>query len=277
MEQKENVTQIEWWDSHFYKVDFGDGKIDYFPSVTSKLNASPKPFLARWRGDVGNQEADRRLHDAEERGSRIHYAWYTINTGGTVLYNPFMRPVYMAEDIAEITKKENGKVFVLNYQEEMYALYKLQRWCQVVQPEILMSEKVVYSIQNRDAGQMDNLMRIKAGKYQINGKEPLVLKEGLYVFDLKSGNSVDSDDAPAQVAAYANCLYEMEGLDIEGTLIVHTNSQTRTGISGLSTILSTREEMKENYKFYRDVASVWERKLAKDKPKLFEFPSLIKL
>ena len=53
---------IEWFDQHYYKI-----AEDFFPSVTTILSASPKPHLAFWRGDVGNEEASRIMKEAGER------------------------------------------------------------------------------------------------------------------------------------------------------------------------------------------------------------------
>jgi len=268
------IKQIDWFDDRHYRLNL-DGTDVYFPSVTTKLSAEAKPYLARWRGDVGNREADIRMRTAADRGSRIHFGWYLMTTKGTVIYNPFQRPNYTSQEIEEIAKTSNG-ILILENQDEMYDLYKLQEWHKIVQPLIKANELIVYSLTNKDAGQLDKLMYIKAGGYQINGAKWLNIEEGLYVVDLKSGNTFP-DNAFMQIAAYKNCYEEMSGEKVKGGIVIHTGAKTKKGIEGLATYLRTSEELKEDYLDYRAVANVWERRKKNLKPKIFQFPSKITL
>lgn len=271
---------IEWFDSHFYKIKYQlDGAADvveYLPSVTTKLNIIAKPFLAQWRGDIGNREADMRVFESSERGVRIHHAWYTLTTGGVVLYQPFQHPNYTLEEIEQIKEANLGNVAIVKFQDEMYDVYKLSKWLKVVKPTILHSEKIVYSVNNRDAGTVDNIFGIEEGDYEINGKKPIHIPKGIYVVDLKSGKVVD-DNAFMQTAVYAACAEEMGLGEINGTLILHTGSSMKTGIEGLATLYRSKEEMGKDYQDYRLAAALWERKNADMKPKVFEFPSLLTL
>lgn len=271
---------IEWFDNHFYKIKYQlDGAADvveYLPSVTTKLNIIAKPFLAQWRGDIGNREADMRVFESSERGVRIHHAWYTLTTGGVVLYQPFQHPNYTLEEIEQIKEANLGNVAIVKFQDEMYDVYKLSKWLKVVKPTILHSEKIVYSVNNRDAGTVDNIFGIEEGDYEINGKKPIHIPKGIYVVDLKSGKVVD-DNAFMQTAVYAACAEEMGLGEINGTLILHTGSSMKTGIEGLATLYRSKEEMGKDYQDYRLAAALWERKNADMKPKVFEFPSLLTL
>jgi len=271
------IKMIQWFDDHFYKITYtvdGFEMTDYFPSATTKLGVVAKPFLAKWRGDIGNREADLRMFEASERGVRLHHAWYVLTTGGAVVYNPFQRPNYNEYELEKIMADNFGNVAVIRYQDEMYELYKLQRWLQVVNPTIIASEMIVYSIPNRDAGTTDNVMSIKEGEYMINGAKPLKLPGGVYIVDLKTGNVVD-DDAFMQTACYAKCYQEMVKTEIVGTLILHTGSKVRSAIEGLSTLYRSKEQMEQDYQDYRLAAALWERKNGDSKPKVFEFPSLL--
>lgn len=274
------VQMIEWFDNHFYKIKYQlDGAADvveYLPSVTTKLNIIAKPFLAQWRGDIGNREADMRVFESSERGVRIHHAWYTLTTGGVVLYQPFQHPNYTLEEIEQIKEANLGNVAIVKFQDEMYDVYKLSKWLKVVKPTILHSEKIVYSVNNRDAGTVDNIFGIEEGDYEINGKKPIHIPKGIYVVDLKSGKVVD-DNAFMQTAVYAACAEEMGLGEINGTLILHTGSSMKTGIEGLATLYRSKEEMGKDYQDYRLAAALWERKNADMKPKVFEFPSLLTL
>jgi hypothetical protein len=271
------VKLVEWFDEHWYKIGKEDGTAEYFPSTSTKLRVVGKPFLAKWRGDIGNREADLRMFEAGERGTRIHHSWYTLTTGGVVIFNPWQRPNYSPEDIAKLQDENCGNVAVIQYQDEMLDVWKLQRWVEIVKPKFLGAEMTVYSLKNREAGTLDNLMEIAEGEYQINGKTPVKLAGGVYVLDLKSGHSVD-DDAYMQTADYGYMVEEMDAdKKIAGTIILHSGSALKTGIEGLATLVHNREEMDKDYQDFRHAAALWERKNATAKPKVFEFPALLKL
>ena len=271
------IKMVDWFDSHVYKIDLlKDGKPEtrWVPSVTTKLGITDKPFLAKWRGDIGNREADMRLYESQERGSRIHHAWSIFCLGGVVIYNPWNRPNYTEAEIAQI-KANNEKWAVLSNQDEMYALIKLQRLVEVLKPKMLYSERIVYSLTNNDAGTADNIWEIEEGDYMINGAKPLRIPKGRYLVDLKNGNQI-SDEAYYQTAAYVMCAEEMGDPEYAGTLILHTSSKNKSGIEGLGVSLSLRPEVEENYQTYRLAASLWEKKNPGFAPKIFEFPSIIR-
>lgn len=278
------VKLIEWFDSHWYKIQFEKeiaielklNEVEYFPSTTTKLGVIAKPYLERWRGDITNREADLRVFESQQRGVRIHNAWYTLTTAGIVLFQPHSNPNYTPGEIEAIRAEYGGNVAILNYQDEMYDVYKLRRWLNVVKPYVIASEKTVYSIIHKEAGTLDNLFLIEEGEYQINGRKPVKLESGYYVIDLKSGKGVD-DDAYMQTADYAHMVEEMEVAEITGTLVLHTGSQVKTGIEGLSTLLRNKEQWHKDFEDYRHVAAIYERKHANTRPKIFEFPSALTL
>lgn len=269
------VKTVEWFDDRYYKII--DGKLtDYYPSVTTKLGIVAKPFLAKWRGEIGNREADMRLFEAQERGTRIHAAWETLTLGGLVVFNPPKKPLFIPEQIEEYKKQFNGLVEVIKYQDEQLQISKLKKFLEIVQPKIQSSELTVYSTSNREAGTVDNVMDIKAGEYLVNGRTPLRIPGpgGRYIVDLKTGSTID-DNAFMQTAAYARCYEEMGLGTISGTLILHTGSSIKTGIAGLGVHLRTINEVNEDYKDFRHVSAMWERKHKDDKPETFEIPALI--
>lgn len=285
---KTEIKLVEWFDDHWYKVQIDEKEHRYIPSVSTKLGVTAKPFLARWRGDIGNREADIRSAEASDRGSRIHHGWYTLTTGGLVVYNPWRHPIFSSSELEKLSVENAGNLTVMQNQDEHYDLVKLTEWCVRVKPQFIASELTVCDLSNNDAGTTDNVMWIQGGKYEINGSKGLLLPEGLYIVDLKSGKQVD-DDAYMQMAAYAKCfqwmrengwlehLPELAKQEIVGSLIIHTGSSTRTAIPGLSTIFRSRDEMSDDYSDYRAVSKIWERKNKDAKPKVFEFPSQLKL
>jgi len=267
------ATMVEWFDDHWYKI-VKDGQTNYYPSVTTKLGIVAKPFLAQWRGDIGNREADMRLFESQQRGTRIHAAWEVLTLGGLVVYNPIQRPLFIPEQIKEFQEQYDGLVEVVKYQDEMFQLVKLKTFLDVVKPKIVASETIVYSETFRDAGTVDNVMEIEEGVYAVNGREKLKLPKGLYIVDLKTGKTLD-DNAYMQTAAYKNAWEEMGKGTIKGTLILHTGSTNKTGIPGLGVPYRDSRECQKDFEDFRNVSSLWERKNAETRPTTFEFPSLL--
>lgn len=272
------VQMIDWFDSRFYQLDVlinGVLEKKLIPSVTTKLGIIDKPFLAQWRGDIGNREANLRLFESEQRGTRIHHAWSVLCGGGIVIYNPWNRPTYPDRQIQEL-KEKNTLHAVLGFQDEMYALIKLKKLVDILKPKMNYSERTVYSLRNNDAGTVDNDWDIKEGEYLISGKKPLYIPGGRYIIDLKTGNQV-SEEAYSQTACYLKCSEEMDGTKYQGTLIIHTGSKNKSGIEGLGCHLSLKEEVEKHYEIYRTASKLWEQKNQDMYPKVFQFPSLLKL
>ena len=264
---------VEWFDDHFYRIKVEE-QVYGIASVTTKLAVEDKPFIGRWRGDIGNREADLKMNEASQRGKRIHYAWWVYITGGTVLYNPWEHPTYTDKDIE--TMRSQGMVFVLTSQDEMLQLWKLQRFYEVVNPKVLHAELIVYSIKNDIAGTMDNAFLIEKGIYDVSGRMKLIIPTtGIYIADLKTGKTFD-EGMWNQIAPYAKCYEEMGHGKVEGGLILHTGATTRSGILGLSVPLRTAEQLDHDYEIYQKIADIWKERNPNYGPLIFKFPSLIK-
>lgn len=273
---EEPIVLVEWFNDHWYKV-VKEGVPWWCASVTTKLGILDKPGLARWRGDVGNREADLRMHDAGQRGKRIHWAWATALEGGAVIYDPWQTPVYTPEGIAELTAKYNGKVAVLRTQDEMWQVDKLRRQHAILKPRVVAVELKVYDLDTMDAGTIDSVEEIAAGEYMVSGARPLALKGGLYVADLKSGTWL-GDEANYQTAKYLAMYEKMNGVKCAGTLIRHTSASTKKGIPGLGVYLRTREQVyDEDLPMFERIAGIWNAQHKGDEPETFQFPSLITL
>ncbi len=267
---------VEWFNEHWYKVVENEETI-FIPSVTTKLGIVDKPNLARWRGDLGNREADLRMYDAGQRGKRIHFALQTLLTGGAVIYNPWNHPLYSTDALAKMEAEFEGNLMVLHTQDEMVQIVKLQRQLKLLDPKILSVEQTVYDLNNLDAGTIDHVYEIKEGDYEIAGRTPLYLKAGIYVGDLKTGNYID-DNVWMQLAAYTVMLELRNNITVQGALVTHTSAKTKTGIAGLTTLFRDRLTLIEkDYKDYRHASALWERDHKEDKPEQYEFPSLITL
>lgn len=272
----EPIVLVEWFDEHHYKIT-SDEKTHYLPSVTTKLGIVNKPGLSRWRGDIGNREADLRMYDAGQRGKRLHWAREVLLTGGAVVYDPWQTPIYSDQGILDLKEKYSGNVSILRTQDEMVQIVKLHRQLGILKPKVLGVEVKVYDLEFRDAGTIDGIYEIEGGVYMINGATPLKLEPGIYIEDFKTGNFLD-DNVWLQLAPYARMWENMTRKHIQGTLITHTGAKTKKGIAGLATLYRDRETLlKKDYLDYRHAAALWERDHADDQPEQFEFPSILTL
>jgi hypothetical protein len=273
-ELEKRIVLVEHHDEHWYKITV-DAKVYYIPSVTTKLGVKDKPFLARWRGDIGNREADMRVYEAQQKGRRIHWAWETALKGGIVIYDPWQAPAYSESEIAALKAKHNGLVAPLRTADEMWHIVRLQRQFQILKPEVLAVEIKVFDLENRDAGTIDHVYKIKEGIYQIAAK-PVHLDAGIYVGDLKTGSSVD-ENVWMQLAPYAYMYEQMFHVELAGALISHSGSNLKTA-PGFKTLIRTRDMlMNRDYPDYRHASALWMRDHEDDEPKTYEFEALIKL
>lgn len=268
------IMRVEIFDDRAYRIEIPEGRFD-IASVTTKLGIENKPFLYRYYAELGWDEARKKLQQSQERGVRVHYAWFIYVTGGAVIYNPWQNPIYSEDQIEEFKKAHDGRVSILTDQWEMVAVWKLQRFFEAVKPQILQAETTVYDIKRGIAGTLDNSFLIEKGTYPVNGARGLEIKEtGIYLADLKTGNQV-SESAWAQLAAYTEA-YESMGLgQVKGALVLHTSAQTKKSIEGFSTELKTRDELRPHFEIFKHLAAVWDARNPGFAPMAFEFPSLI--
>ncbi len=271
----EPIMQVTYFDDRVYRIKEGD-KYHYISSVSTRLGIEDKPFLLRWYADLGWEEARKRLHESEDRGKRIHFALWLYLNGGTVIYNPWNSPIYSENQTDELKKEAKGLFMILKNQDEMIALWKLQRFFEIVKPKVVASEETVYSIEDDIAGTLDMALEIQAGTYDVNGAGKLIVPEtGVYIGDLKSGNQV-SDSAWSQVAAYAVAFERMKGIKPKGAVILHTSAKSKKGIEGFSAELLPADELNVHYEIFKRLSFVWKQRNPNFGPKEFLFPSLIK-
>ncbi len=273
-----DVKQIDWFDDHWYKVRYlNEQKMEaeeYFASVTTKLGVLAKPHLVRWYGDIGTREAQRKMREAGDRGTRIHWAWYFWMNGGAVVFQDRRNPAYDREEMDELYRRHNGEVWTLENQDEHYDFLKLVQMFNILQPNIVESEKKVFNVEHREAGTADNIFRLAEGKYEVSGKTPLKLPGGFYMGDLKTGAQVSKEHF-MQISAYVHCAESMGYERFKGALIYHTSASMRSGIYGLKVHHITREEIDQYYADYRDISRVWERQCANQKPTIRQLPCLV--
>lgn len=277
------IRRVSYFDDRCYRVTFVDGTSRYLWSVTTLLNASPKPYLARWRGQIGNDEADKIMHTAMDRGSRIHHANYLYTVGGWVIFDPpkykGLTEMNIRADKAKAECRRLGYDYiVLTDQGEMQCHLRDVQWLNTLYPKgkafgVIMSEFNLYSLKLNTAGTADRLLRIEEGSYNIAGSKPLVLPAGLYLSDMKTGK--EDDDHWMQIVAYMMMYEESTGQQLTGGLLEYLDAETRSGIEGLTTRYKSREELVADYlPQFQATQFIWMKKFGNKYPTELEFPQI---
>jgi hypothetical protein len=271
---KTEIKTAMYFDDRGYRLTFEDGSKWEQASVTTKLGIEDKPFLYKWYAELGWDQAKKKLNEAGDRGKRIHFALYVYLMGGIVLYNPYQAPVYTEDQVNEY-KRMNPYFVVLSNQDEMLAMWKLQRFFEIVKPKVVDTERTVWSQKNGIVGTLDMALEIEKGTYDVNGSKKLIIPEtGIYIGDLKSGAQV-SESAWAQIAAYKVAWEERTGLKSKGGMVLHTSATTRSGIEGLGVPMMTTEELEPHFQFFKNASAMWEFRNPNFTLKAFSFPTLI--
>lgn len=118
--------------SRYYEID---GKM--YPSVTTALSIIHKPQLEQWRGNVGNEEADRVMHEAADIGTEVHSYCDLINSG-----------------ITDFTVPDELSPIVDAY----------KHWFKSAVKEVISTETLIVSHRYQYAGRFDLLAILKGDK-----------------------------------------------------------------------------------------------------------------
>lgn len=260
----EKLGKIEYFDDRFYKlisisaattkfikekhgIDASKNPI-YLPSSTTLLGLIVRPYLLGWYGDVGTDTAKYRSEKAKQLGSHIHELAKTLFEGGKLLASDFK-------------------------QEAWVQVYRIQQWFESFKPEIVWTEHTVYSLEHFYAGTLDLCIELKGGKYDTGYDKPIELPQGKYILDLKTGKSIDRLYY-YQLASYKVAHEEMTGDKIVGTLILHTQADTKRG---WKIIYRNIKEIETDFEMFTSIARVWKVENKDLTPKVFELPGEIQL
>lgn len=184
------LKQITFNDVRFYTPDMGK---TYVPSVTTILDAYPKTAaFFDWLKKNG-EDADRIRDEAGERGSIVHQLTERYDNGEVI-------SLIDADGIIRYKARE-WKDF------EKYVEFN-----KLFNPEVLMNEFNIISLNLNIAGTIDRY---------------IVLKGKRYLLDIKTSNALH-DHYWLQLAAYANLFKEAFPEDkIDGVCILWLNAKTR--------------------------------------------------
>ena len=269
-----HVELIEAFDQHWYrKIDARTGEIIAdIPSVTTILGAAPKPWLLKWYGDLGWDGAKKARRDAQDRGSRVHWAINKIVTGGGVIYVPPPQKLQRLspDEIQQISVEHAGNVATLQRDDECCQVGRFIEWLIEVKPVPIAAEEMVISTKQDCAGTLDLGFRIPTGEYQIAGERKMKVLGGFYIIDIKTG--AKSDDHILQLAAYCKLWEEMHpDTPVAGAMVIYTNAATQKGIAGLNTVQFTLPELDEAWLEFKDVQRVWLRRNKNKRPEILHF------
>jgi hypothetical protein len=233
----------------------------YCPSVTTILNlVSPMPYLARWRGDIGNREADYIVSEALDNGSHIHSGCEAYCKNKTL---------YMLE-VEDLVKNIEDK-FLVRSQMAMMQIARFEKLLDLFKPKIISIEESVFKLGKICyAGTLDYIFEIKEGIYELSNRTKIELKGGLYVVDLKTGKSA-SDTMFIQTSAYTKCIMDKE---IIGNMIWHLNSDRKTGIIGANVLATYDIEL--YYEQFLNYYKTFMFQNSELKPKLYKIPLILK-
>lgn len=160
----------------------------YYPSVTT-VNQMPKgKYFEKYLADQESyEESQRLLHEAGERGTRVHDASEKIEAGKKVYYGE------------------------LN-EDEYELLMGFINWHKEYNPECIEVEKVLVSDKLKVGGKMDRLYKI--------GDEYIV-------FDLKTSKTKIFDYHWTQTSAYAHMVEEEMGIKVHKTAILRMTPRAK--------------------------------------------------
>ena len=276
------IKTVELFDKRRYKFTFLNDAVRYITSVTTKLTEYREEGIERVREQVGTEEANRMMEEGGTWGSIVHHACFLLATGGAVFFEP---PNYetvgiMNEEVASLIKQNNlvrGQLAIRNIpfltihdQFRYLQCKKFSYWLDTVQPEILLAETKVYSLQHDIAGRIDFLMRVKEGHYPIAGESDVWLPGGIILPDVKSG--AWSNKAWLQMAAYKVAVFESAGYEVAATVGIHLKAKTS---SGLATLVHTGEVIDQDFQLYQHVAAIYDSKHKNDVIDDYEFETVL--
>lgn len=167
-----------------------DGQIRY-PSVTTVLGATSKGDIQKWVKAVGQEQADKILHQACYRGSALHELVEHFLLGNEVDY-----------------RRTNP--IVLSY------FIPIRKWLEQNIEEVVCLEAALYSDRLRVAGRVDLVCKYRGKLTVVDFKT---------AFREKKESSIG--DYYLQASAYAVMFAEQTGLTIKDFVILMANEKSR--------------------------------------------------
>lgn len=239
--EKDGIARITYSDQRFYLAN--DSKEEqYVPSVTTYLEASPKPRqFYEWLKENG-KNSDTMSMEAMEKGSRVHAATETLDKIGRL----------------QIADKETGNSPY--YLDEVFMIYRYldfrKRYCE--EPPMAI-EQAYGSHVLGEGGTIDRVWQLNDGS--------------LWLFDIKTGNMYDY--YCMQLAAYKRLWEQFNPeIKIDKIGILHLNSKTRTEKDWQGKgwqMIEPPEPLDYYLTLFEATKKMWKYAHLKDKPANYEF------
>lgn len=290
--------RISYYDDRYYKIDItpppkkAKGKkgkkkkkiakiisriFQFLPSVTTILDIVNKPYLNNWKATVGLKESSRISSEALKRGSNVHAGSEVLANEGLCLFRG--EEQYINYDEVARLERQFGQVYVVTDQVVYLQINRVYQFMQTLGLIIHEVEKTVYSLIHGYAGTLDLVAEVpKEGDYPIGGSKPVHLKAGKYIMDYKTGKSADSPDYLRQLSAYYIAYMELNpDEELEGAILVHTNSRTKTGIVGLNCIVLDIDTLESLFEEFLTIKAVYMLENPTPAYKELDFPEFLTL
>lgn len=233
-------NQFTFSDGRFYQAESGG----WVPSVTTILEAYPKPFaLLQWFKEKG-AAADEIRDLAGKRGSNVHHLTEEFDRGREChLLDASGRPAYSLDEWGMF---ERYTEFVNRYN-----------------PEPLLIEQNVVNEKLGYAGTIDRVI-------DLNGKR--------LIMDIKTSNII-GNSYWLQLAAYRELLFANSLMAVvDGVAIMWLNAKTRTEGKGdaiqgkgWQLLVKTKDEIDADYDLFKCVHQLWLKENADSKPRLLTY------
>lgn len=237
----EHLNRIDVLDQRFYKVEN-----EYYPSVTTVLNAYPKGFwYDAWLKDVG-RNADAIRNEAAEKGSNVHNAIESILLGREVRWITDGKQLFTLDEWSMICKFMEFHSKYLNDDNQIAA------------------ETQLFSKGMRLGGTCD-LVTV------INGETWLI--------DFKTSNGLYKTNE-LQLAVYKEMWDEHNSPKIDRYGVLWLNAATRTEKEFQGKGWQLKEFTKNhehNLKLYGHTRALWDEENPNYKPKNLSYPNSFKL
>jgi len=235
------AKQITLSDSRFYKI-----KEKYYPSITHVLQCYPKgKHFEDWLKKVG-YSANYIVRKASDEGTEVH-----------TLIEKYLK----GEEIYYLTEHMSPK-----YDSNVWQMFlKFVEWYDLVKPEIIATECILYSDELGVSGTVDLICR-------IDGE--------LWIIDFKTSNylSVTYD---LQVAIYGKCYSEIFGEEPKRFGILWLKSNKRRNRKGFMQgkgweIVESPRSFEENINIFKSVKTIFDIENKGIEPDFVNFKTYVK-
>lgn len=238
-----NLKQITLLDQRYYQ--YND---EYFPSVSHILSCYPKgKYFEDWLKSYG-LNADAIAEKAAFEGTQVHNA---------------IEQLLLGKEIKWIDSKGHA-----NYSLDVWKMIlKFIDFYNTFQPEIISSEKQIYSVEHKYAGTTDLVLKIK---------------DKIYLMDIKTSNSLHYT-YDLQLAAYKVAWEEREPIKIDEVGILWLKASTRgydkkgEKIQGEGWQFKQLENIDESFKIFKHVQAIYLVENPECKPYSKIYPTSVKI